>query len=215
MEEKVAVKAPFAKFLSYLLHPLFMPLFGMIMLYFSDRLNGFNPYATEEVAHANLLMFAHITVFTLIIPLGFAYYLKKVGKISSLEMEKREDRQLPFLITAISYMIGFIMIQREIGSVINPFLIWILAGAEIGIVVTLIISMFWKISIHMIGIGGIVGINILMMKMNMQWDNYFYASLILAGLLGYARLKLEAHTFPQVAVGFLVGIMSEAIFLMA
>jgi hypothetical protein len=190
-----------------------MPLYGLAMLYFSDRLNGFNLYATEESAQANTLLFSHIFIFSLVIPLVFAYYLKRTGKISSLEMEKREDRQMPFLVTAISYILGFIMIQREIGSVINPFLIWILVGSEVGIILTLIISMFWKISIHMIGIGGIVGINILMMKMNMQWDNYFYASLIIAGLIGYARLKLEAHTLAQVLLGFLVGVSSEAIFL--
>jgi membrane-associated phospholipid phosphatase len=54
-----------------------------------------------------------------------------------------------------------------------------------------------------------------MMKLNMEWDNYFYASILLAGLLGYARLKLEAHTFMQVLIGFLVGVFSEAVFLLA
>ena len=215
MEEKVAIHAPFAKLLSYLLHPLFMPFYGLLLLFFSNRLNGFNYYASEESAKANLQLFLYVFTFTLIIPLGFAYYLKRSGKIASLEMEKKEDRQIPFLITAISYFLGFIVIQREIGSVINPFIIWILVGAELGIIATLIISLFWKISIHMIGIGGIVGISILMMKMNMQWDNYLYSSILIAGLLAYARLRLEAHTFMQVLVGFLIGVLSEAIFLLA
>lgn len=215
MEEKEAIHAPFAKFLSYLLHPLFMPFYSLLLLFSSNRLNGFNYYASEESAQANFQLFLYVLVFTLLIPLGFAYYLKRSGKIASLEMEKREDRQMPFLITAISYFLGFTLIQREIGSMINPFLIWILIGTELGIIATLLISLFWKISIHMIGIGGMVGINILMMKMNMQWDNYFYASIVLAGLLAYARLKLEAHTFMQIALGLLVGVLSEAIFLLA
>jgi hypothetical protein len=215
MEEKEAIHAPFAKFLSYLLHPLFMPFYGLVLLFFSNRLNGFNYYASEESTQANLQLFTYVFIFNILIPLGFAYFLKKRGKIDSLEMEKREDRQMPFLITAISYFLGFIVIQKEIGSIINPFLIWILVGAELSIIATLIISLFWKISIHMIGIGGMVGINILMMKLNMEWDNYFYASILLAGLLGYARLKLEAHTFAQVLAGFIIGILSEAIFLLA
>ncbi|MFZ9847140.1 MAG: hypothetical protein ACO3EE_03175 [Flavobacteriales bacterium] len=214
MEEKEAIEAPIAKFLSYLLHPLFMPLYGLLLLFYSNRLNGFNYFASEESKQANMQLFVYVFIFNILIPLGFAYLLKKRGKIESLEMEKKEDRQMPFLITAISYFLGFIVIQKEIGSAINPFLIWILVGAELSIIATLIISLFWKISIHMIGIGGLVGINILMMKLNMEWDYYFYASILLAGLLAYARLKLEAHTFAQVLAGFIIGILSEAIFLL-
>ena len=141
--------------------------------------------------------------------------LKKAGKISSLEMETRQERQLPFTYPAISYILGFILIQREIGQSINPFLMLILVGAQFNIVLTLIISLFWKISIHMIGIGGLVGVCILMMKLNMQWDNILYLSLFFSGLLAYARLKLEAHTPAQVLAGFIVGVMTEAVFLFA
>lgn len=192
-----------------------MPTYTLLILFFSNRLSGFNIYSSEETWKINIELFLLVFIFTLVLPLSISLMLKKAGKISSLEMETRQERQLPFTYTAISYILGFILIQREIGQSINPFLMLILVGAQFNIVLTLIISLFWKISIHMIGIGGLVGVCILMMKLNMQWDNILYLSLFFSGLLAYARLKLEAHTPAQVLAGFIVGVMTEAVFLFA
>jgi len=205
----------FAKILSYLLHPLFLPTYTLLILFFSNRLSGFNIYSGEEAWKTNIELFLLIFIFTLVLPLSISLALKKAGKITSLEMETIEERRLPFMYTAISYILGFILIQREIGQSLNPFLMLVLVGAQFNIVLTLVISHFWKISIHMIGIGGLVGVSMLMMKLNMQWDNIFYLILFIAGLLAYARLKLEAHTPVQVLAGFVVGVLTEAVFLFA
>jgi membrane-associated phospholipid phosphatase len=80
-------------------------------------------------------------------------------------------------------------------------------GGAIGVAASMAINTKWKISIHMLGMGSVLG---LLIGMVMR----FQASLMMAvvivvlasGLVGYARLRLDAHTPGQVYAGFLLGI---------
>ena len=76
------------------------------------------------------------------------------------------------------------------------------------IYVALIITFFWKISMHMIGIGGLAGA---MMALSFRFglDLWLLFSVIIlaSGLLGVARLQLKAHSPSQVYVGFVLGFL--------
>jgi membrane-associated phospholipid phosphatase len=62
----------------------------------------------------------------------------------------------------------------------------------------------------MLGIGGIIGF-VMIMSFEYQLNfNALLASLFLiAGLIGVARLSLNAHSPREVYVGFLVGVLSQ------
>jgi membrane-associated phospholipid phosphatase len=79
-------------------------------------------------------------------------------------------------------------------------------GASLSIIVSLIVTFFWKISIHMIGIGGLTGIVYVTIQYLAPGSNLIVAGLILiAGLVAFARIKLQAHNSMQVLVGYVVG----------
>ncbi len=219
MEEEIIEKASkeiaLAKILSYLIHPLFMPTYGMLLIFFSNQLTGFNCYAMPDVMAINKMIFLVVIVFTMIIPGLSALLLKRMGKIKSLSMETRQERQIPFAITGFCYLAAYSIIQNFMESA-NQMILIVLAGAQLAILVALIISTFWKVSIHMIGIGGIVGMELLMMKFfHSSWEILLYATLFIAGLVGFARLRLNAHQPAEVLVGFILGVLSETIFLLA
>jgi hypothetical protein len=71
-----------------------------------------------------------------------------------------------------------------------------------------IITFFWKISVHSLGIGGIVGILLIISSMVPESPvNYLLlAAILISGIVLSARLKLQAHTQAQVYVGFLLGL---------
>ncbi len=211
---KAAKEISVAKIISYLFHPLFMPTYGMLLVFFSNQLNGFNVYALPEMMATNKMIFAIIIVFTLLIPGITALVLKRMGQIQSLQMENRRERLLPFAITGFCYLTASVIIQNTLDHV-NQMILIILAGAQLAILLSLVISVYWKISIHMIGIGGMVGTEILMMNVfNFSWDAILYSTLFIAGLVGFARLRLNAHQPAEVLAGFVVGVITETFFLL-
>ncbi|MCC7050704.1 MAG: hypothetical protein IT239_02855, partial [Bacteroidia bacterium] len=130
--------------------------------------------------------------------------LYKLGWLSGLESPERNERKLPYIITAIYYTTAYYLLSKlPLPSVI---LLSVL-GASIIIIITSVINLFWKISAHMIGVGGLIGA-LLALSFKYLVDSGFILSLsiLAAGLLGFARLQLKAHTPAQVYIGFLLGL---------
>jgi membrane-associated phospholipid phosphatase len=80
--------------------------------------------------------------------------------------------------------------------------------------IVLIISMFWKISIHMAGIGGITAlIIILSVVYRTDMTLLLCIALLLSGIIASIRLALKAHSPAQLLAGYIVGIMTVGVFL--
>ena len=86
----------------------------------------------------------------------------------------------------------------------------LLLGAAASVVLAILINLKWKVSIHMIGIGGIVGMffgmsTFLLIDLRMP----ILIALVVAGIIGTARLSMGAHRPSQLYLGFLVGFCCE------
>jgi membrane-associated phospholipid phosphatase len=79
-------------------------------------------------------------------------------------------------------------------------------GSTFLAILALIISFYRKISLHMIGIGGILGL-LLGLSLNLGLDLTWLlvVSIILSGVLGFARIQSTAHKPSDIYSGFLVG----------
>lgn len=198
-----------ARVISSVLHPIFMPLLGMIVLYYSGLVSGFNPYLIGEQKSFIPFLFLMQVIFTCMIPCVAIYTLLKMGKVSSLHLPHREERYLPFLITLTSYTIYSIICIQVFQDRIPPILIFFILGASLGVFLAFMINLFWKVSVHMIGIGGFVG---MMLTSAFLFDsnlNWVYIGIISAGLVGFSRLEMNAHSIKQVGLGFILGLLSE------
>lgn len=70
-----------------------------------------------------------------------------------------------------------------------------------------LINFKWKISIHMIGIGGLTGVFIgLAINLSLNLTVMIGAFIALAGLVGFARLQLNAHKPSEIYAGYLIGV---------
>jgi len=88
-------------------------------------------------------------------------------------------------------------------------------GAAISIFISWLINFKWKISIHMVGIGGLIGILIgISIRLGADLLIPVLASVLLAGLLGSSRMRLGAHTESQVYAGLMLGLAIEWFFTM-
>jgi hypothetical protein len=131
--------------------------------------------------------------------------MKRKGMIKSIQLETRDERVFPLIITIIFFFVAYYMLRHiEVLELFHFFLI----GSTLLVIIALLINFLTKISIHMIGVGGITGTLIgLSLRMNADLVVLINISLILSGLTGYARLKLKAHNQSQIYSGFLCGLL--------
>lgn len=187
-----------------------MPTIGLITAYFVGKVPGFNPYSTEhdkEIAH--FVLFA-VFIATGILPVVIAIILKQTKLISSIHMPKKEERSLPFLLTSMCYYGVFYYLNSYLELPIDKLISYFILAGVLATILGFMVTLSWKISVHMIGVGGIVGILTVLSKVG---DEVLILplsiSLIIAGLVGFGRLQLNAHTPKQVLAGFFLGFFCE------
>ena len=94
-------------------------------------------------------------IFTLLLPILSILVLKKIKVIDSLSMENKEERRWPLL-----FVVGwnYILFNLLVTIQAHYLIIRLILGAMLILFIAIIISNFWKISLHMLGIGGLVGV---------------------------------------------------------
>ena len=192
----------FAQFISVVGHPLFMPFYAMILIF------EFNPYIDLQVPNSiQAIVLTLLSVFTILLPIITVIVLQKFGVVKSIYMKTIEERKWPFLLSVLWYYLGFEFL-RNIALPISLYLLMI--GAITVILIAHFITLRWKISVHMLGIGGVIG-SMIGLSQRFQFDHFYLilALFFVAGLIGYARLKTNSHTYLQVYAGFILGVIVE------
>ena len=83
----------FLRVAAYIFHPLLMPLLGVFLYY------GITPRFVEiEIMQAKLIT---VTIITFFIPIVAYFLLKNIGVLSSVHLEKVDDRKVPLMIQCV------------------------------------------------------------------------------------------------------------------
>jgi hypothetical protein len=194
-------------FLSVILHPLLMPVFGTYLILNSGTHISYLP------SEAKNLILLIVASGTFVLPLAFIplFYYRKILLV--LDINQKQERIIPLIITVMLYYMTFFLLNKMGAPILIQAFVF---STTIAVVLTLFITIKWKISAHLIGIGGIIGLIIAMSlfyHVNMLF--YLFLYIFLAGLIAYSRLSLNAHTPAQVYTGFWVGLITviSALFL--
>lgn len=198
-----------AKTISVLFHPLLIPTYTMLILL---NIDIYFALLIPDPAKWRLLIL--IFVLTFLFPSFITIILLKRRIINSLEMKTREERIFPILITALFFYLTYFLFKKlDLAVVFNYFAL----GATLLVIIALFINFFWKISIHMVALGGMFG-SLLGISLSFLIELPLLLTLVIliAGLTGYARLKTGSHIPSQVYIGFLSGaVIMLALFWMA
>ncbi len=134
-------------------------------------------------------------VFAVVIPSIIAYVWIK-NKNLEIDMPNKEDRLYPLLWILLSYLMGVIVLF----IISAPSIIIVLMFCYFSnTLVVLLISLFWKISIHSVGVAGPVAFLIYV---------FGYPGLIFLlfiPMVMWSRLYLRRHTVGQVIAGASLG----------
>ena len=200
--QSVKAKEPlWAQIASIVLHPLLMPTYGLCLLFV---------YTNFGVFFANQFwtFFAPVFLLSCVIPASGVYVLYKLDMVTSLDLKNKDERSLPFLIGVLSYgtLVYYFWLSFQY-SVVYFWIIAMFVAPLLLLIICATINLRWKISLHMAGVGALLG-GVLSICYNVIYSNQYYLFIILfilAGILGVARLILSRHTPAQVYAGFLLG----------
>jgi membrane-associated phospholipid phosphatase len=198
-----------AKIISIIFHPL------MLTTYLAVLLTTFFPSMLQIYATNRWVIIAGIFFLTFGVPSLYILVLRTFGNLSSLTMENREQRLQPFFFIAIIYIVVTFFLYYKLPFSINFNKLMLIVTALV--VVSWLITLFFKISIHSLAMGGAIGILLPLNKVNEEatllWPTAFV--ILIAGLVMSSRLHLGAHTSREVmyggAVGVLVGMIGMTI----
>ncbi|MDR2119026.1 MAG: phosphatase PAP2 family protein [Tannerellaceae bacterium] len=186
----------FANIVSILFHPLLMVTYGM-GLALSFTYLGFYPAALK------LHLMGSVFLCTVVAPGAVILLMVKGGMAKDMELTDRRERMLPYLLFIASNMACFFYLLR----MQLPF--WVLSmftGVCVALFVALCINFVWKISIHTLGAGGLLGAVAGIARMQTTDPHWLFIALLIAGgLVGTSRIILGKHTPMQVYAGFLLG----------
>ena len=194
-----------SKILSSILHPIFMPLIVICI-----SLN-YVEYFQLVFSNYTKPLYIIIAVFTLILPLISSVLFVIFKKVESLEMRTKEERNGPIFVSIMIMIIGYPFFKSI--SQLSPYLTSVYLSSVFILIIAFLITKRWKISLHMLGIGGATGSFI---ALNYIFGGMFFwviLFLFLSGLLVFARLNLKAHNRSQVYVGFLLGCIFQTCFI--
>ncbi|MDR0970606.1 MAG: hypothetical protein LBM67_08745 [Lentimicrobiaceae bacterium] len=188
-----------SQFVSTVFHPLLLPSLAFLILILQQ-----NVLELGIPPSLKWYLLAVVLITSFLMPASIIFLVYKLGFIKSLQMEKRSDRVLPLLVTAVFFLLTFFLLGH---FSIAPIFLFYLIGATMLTLFVLGISLFWKISLHATGFGGFTAA-LLLCNCFFSTDlmSYIAATILIAGLVCSARLLLHAHKPSQVYVGFLTGL---------
>ena len=177
----------------------------MLTLFLVFNSNTYIDYSLSWGLKKIIYLIAFLNTF--LIPLIFSLVLVKRGVIQSLSMRTKEERIFPFLFASIFYFFTYYLLTE---IPIPPIICKMVLAASVSVFLSILISLKWKISIHMIGAGGALGA-ILSLSYLLEADlqGVIILLILFSGLLGFARLKLNEHLPSQVYAGFFLGLFLQ------
>lgn len=190
-----------AQLISVVFHPLLMTTYLFIVL------SLFLPGALQPVRPSLWFIFL-IFLMTFILPALNVLFFRVTGTVKDMQMYDRAGRIMPFTFIAILYCLVTFMFYWKFPV---PGVLRLMEIITLMVVVSTVVTMFYKVSVHSVAVCGVIGI---LLALNNASDGMLLypsiAALLIGGLVMSSRLQLNAHVLREVlygaAIGFIIGI---------
>lgn len=186
-----------ARFVSGVMVPFLMPLYVVGFAFWGNTI--FSLITTAQ----KWRIAGMVALVAVLIPMFVVWVLYAFRIIKDPGLNNRGERIIPMLATIICYIASAYMLSDVVGA----YLLRLMLVAGVGCLsVAFAVTFFWKISLHMVGVGGLLAMLLSINLMGLgDMLNAMVAMIALAGVLASSRLYLGRHTPMQVLCGFLVG----------
>jgi hypothetical protein len=194
-----------ATLVSYLVHPLFVPLYiTCFLLYIHPLLfAGYQP-------GSKLALLGSVFVNLTLLPAVTVFLCRKLGFVDSIFMDTRKERIIPLAAAMIFYFWCWFVQKNftEIPELFRQFLL----GSFITIIMAWMANIYFKISLHALAAGGMLCFTLLVVYTFEGGSGVYVAcAALVAGVVCSSRLVVGAHHSSEVYAGFILGALSQVL----
>jgi membrane-associated phospholipid phosphatase len=198
-----------ANIISWLGIPLFMPIYALLLVFFVPAENAIvfsNSLFFFPIAYKTFVLTVFILLGVLAPGMSFLY-LKLINVISSLEMEERNERNIPLLITLIYCLLLYFSFNYVMSlNIFLPKYIQVLPFSGVLVAATCIfVNYKMKISLHAAGAGIFTGYIFGYLLEQVRFEFWLIPlSLIVSGVIMSSRLYLKKHSPLEIYFGWAI-----------
>ncbi|NLN25684.1 MAG: hypothetical protein GX163_08575 [Bacteroidetes bacterium] len=190
----------FLQIASILYHPLLIPLIGST-LYFSLTPR----FIDWEWAGTHLIS---ISIITIAIPLVSYFILRSLGLVESIYLKNVRERRYPLMILCLLLLL---IVKKVLHPYDNPELYFFFIGLLFSVIAALIMVLLKvKVSLHQMGVAALL---IFVIGLSVHFKIHLLTTisflLFSNGWVASSRLTANAHTVPELLVGFFVGALPQ------
>ena len=193
-----------AHIISYIFHPLFIPFYVTWYLafvhpyYFVGFPHGLKVWILLRVV-LNMLFFPALTVLL----------LKAVGFINSILLKTRKDRIIPIIAANLFYFWMYLVFrnQPDIPTILTSFTFGVFLASSFAILA----NIYLKISLHAIGVGGLLGLFLVIIKTNpvVPVTLPLMIVIFITGVVCTSRMIAGRHSQREIYGGLFIGLASQ------
>lgn len=195
----------FAHLFSYIFHPLFIPLYVTFFLVFIHT-TYFVGFGIKE----KIWLLVRVSYTMIFFPLVTVLLLKGLGFIDSVFLKTQRDRIIPYIACGIFFFWTYLVFrnQPEIPTILTSFSFAVFISSS----AALMANIYFKISMHAIGLGGVLGMFfVIMQQNNMLMTVPLSIAFLITGLVCTSRMIVSDHSPKEIYTGLALGIICQLV----
>lgn len=195
----------FSQIISILFHPLFT---GVWMMAYITYLHPTLFIAVSE--QSRLLKLVTFVNNNLVFPLLVVFLLKGLGFSQSVLLRTQKERIIPYVSCIIFFFWTWNVFnhQPDAPQVLRDMC----QGIFFAVCGALILNSYFKISMHAIGMGGMIGMLLVIMFSGQAYSPWpLVAAIFLTGLVSTARLMVSDHRPFDIVSGLMLGLLAQIV----
>ena len=192
-----------AKLISFVFHPLCVGVMMAAYLIFVHPLYfvGFS----EKEKMLKLLAVINNNVF---FPLLVVALLRALGFNKSVLLKTQKERIVPYLASITFFFWTYYVFKNQPET--PRVIVYMCRGMFFASSVALVLNNYYKISMHGIGVGGIIGLMALTLVDGTLYSGIpFMVAIFVTGLVVTARKIVSDHQWFDIITGFLLGFLCQ------
>jgi len=192
----------FAKIISYIFHPLFVPVY---LAYFIIGVRSYEFASLDEWNKTLKLIL--IIVSCTFVPLVCVLLLRGLNFIDSIYLKTQKDRIIPYIICMTFYFSVWFFFKKnhEIKDLVSMTMALFNAS-----VFGFLVNIAMKVSMHAIAMGVMCTfIAILAFNDSISYSFYLAIAIFITGIVCTSRLIVSDHRPKEIYYGLLIGIFSQ------
>lgn len=192
-----------ASLISWLFHPLLLGLYMCIYLVYGQS-DYFMGIGARDRGQTVLIYIINSVFF----PLVAVLLCKALGFIQSLYLNTQKERIILYSITMIFFFWTFYVFNNKPGM--PPVMAKMALGIFLAVSADFIGNIYFKISMHATGAGGLAGLLVMMLFTSSAFISYPLAiAILIAGLVCTARLLVSDHSMKEIVMGLASGFLGQ------